>query len=180
MFRKVILFLILIILAAAQISFFPHFFYRNISPDILLLVIVIWSARNGFEKIWIWAIISGLVLDALLLDAPGANALSFLLAAYLSGFLVRRYLTSQRTPAFFMALGLSVFGVIINYLILSLLIVLPAYFFKSSSFQIEPGFFFGNLGLKIVYNLILFLFVYSLARKMEFFLKPSSEKIFLK
>ena len=180
MFQKTILFFLIIILAVIQISLLPNFFYRNISPDVLLIAAVVWSAKNSFEKTWLLSIFSGLVLDFLSLTAVGANALTFLTAAFVAGFLARRFLTDQRALNFLLTAGLVVLGTLTSYFILAATLLLPNYFHGQMPLFSAGGFFFKNLALKISFNLILFPVIYWLAEKTKNFFETSENKVFIK
>jgi rod shape-determining protein MreD len=60
-----------------------------VSPDLVLVLVFCWSARRSLREDLIWAFAIGLVVDTLILDPLGANALA-LLPVVLLGLLARR------------------------------------------------------------------------------------------
>lgn len=85
-----IVFGVLLFLAVfAQGTIVPRVNPLAVSPDLVLVLLFCWSARRSLREGLIWAFAVGLVVDSLVLDPLGANALA-LLPVVLLGLLSRR------------------------------------------------------------------------------------------
>ncbi|HHE45779.1 MAG TPA: rod shape-determining protein MreD, partial [Candidatus Moranbacteria bacterium] len=75
--EKFFLFLLFFLIAVAQVSFLTNFFPSHLAPDAVLILIIIKSSKKSFEKIWLWAVVAGFILDILSLGTIGLNMISF-------------------------------------------------------------------------------------------------------
>lgn len=96
--------LLLIVSAVAQATVLPLLGSRAGLPNVVLVLILVRSARRGVVASLVWIILSGLILDTLALDPLGTNGLALLPVAIVGGLGQRRWFISG--PAFPMLLAL--------------------------------------------------------------------------
>lgn len=66
--------------AVLDVSLGPYLKIGNVSPDLVLVLGVIWSIAAGIERGIAWAFVGGVVLDSLLGRPLGASAFALLVA----------------------------------------------------------------------------------------------------
>lgn len=64
-------------------------------PDLVMVLVLVWSAMRGIPEGLFWAFGLGLLIDALALDPFGANALALIFVAVLGGLARRRIFHSN-------------------------------------------------------------------------------------
>jgi rod shape-determining protein MreD len=174
MFQSAFIFLSILVGAAFQVSFLPHFFPSGSVPDFLLILIIFWVVRLDFSRTFFWVIISGVVLDAISLSPLGLHVLAFVSVAFLVDYLAKKIIVVQENRHFFVLLGLLILGTFLNDWILigfNKLIVVD-------NFVYGLGLFFGReLFLKVLYNLIIFSLVYWPLVKLDDFFSFYSPRI---
>ncbi|NLS79327.1 MAG: rod shape-determining protein MreD [Chloroflexi bacterium] len=85
----------MVILVILQVVLLPHFSLHGIKPNLVLLVVVVWSLMYGAREGSIWALMCGILLD-LLSGAPlGAASLALLVAGLLAGLRLWRTIHAQ-------------------------------------------------------------------------------------
>ena len=83
--------LILILTAFAQATVFPMVrVLGGMGPDLVLVLILVWSGLRGSREGLVWAFALGLLLDLLTLDPLGVNALALIPVALIGGVASRR------------------------------------------------------------------------------------------
>lgn len=82
--------LILIITAFAQVSFFPAINALGVSPNLVLVLVLVWSGTRGVPEGLVWVFALGLLLDLLTLDPLGAHGLALVPVALIGGLTRRR------------------------------------------------------------------------------------------
>ncbi len=117
MYQKILTFGLIYLAAVASESLFPALFFGHVAPDMVLILVIIWSSRKSFESFWLWAIGAGLILDAVTLERIGISAISFLLISFAINFLSKRFFIGQRSRAFFWVAMLVAGGTMLNYLL---------------------------------------------------------------
>ncbi len=153
MYQRIVTFSLIFLAAVAQVSLAPSLFFGAVPPDVVLLLIVIWSSRKGFEKFWLWALLAGLTLDIVALERFGIDAISFLVISFGVAFFSERFFVRQRSWTFLWVTSLVVAGTLINQIIIGLLGVIgPGSL--ASAFSLRIGAF------KILNNLIVFALIY--------------------
>ena len=150
MASKIRILLIIFLAIILEISFFPALFAGKIMPDILLIIIILWSSRRKFEEILPWVFLSGFLLDLTVSGKFGINAFSLVLISFLVSFLRRRFFIIQRTGAFFIAFFLVMGGTFLNFVLWNFL----------SDFKFD--FSLSLLGVKMLSNLLIAIVVYVL------------------
>lgn len=85
--------LILILTAFAQATIFPTIrVLGGMGPDLVLVLILVWSSLHGPREGMVWAFALGLLLDLLTLDRLGTNALALIPVAMIGGAATSRRL----------------------------------------------------------------------------------------
>lgn len=85
----------MVILAILQVVLLPHLSISGIKPNLVLLVVVVWSLLYGAREGCIWALMFGLLLD-LLSGAPfGLASVALVAASALSGLQLWRTIHAQ-------------------------------------------------------------------------------------
>ncbi len=82
--------LVIATMALAQAALIPAMNLLSIGPNIVLVLILIWSAERGMAEGVIWTLPVGILLDLLALDPLGSNTLALLPVAVIGGLAQRR------------------------------------------------------------------------------------------
>lgn len=159
MFQKVKIFAIIFLIAIFQVSFFPNLFFGKISPDAMMIFVIIWFFQENFEKIWFWSIFSGFILDIISMEKIGANIFSLFAISLGVSFLVKRFFIAQKTAAFFVIAIIIIGGTLINYTAVNFLMYLD-YFLNQDKFFPGGVFTVSKLFFKMINNLIFFAIIY--------------------
>jgi rod shape-determining protein MreD len=138
-----------------QVSFFPGLTAGKIVPDIVLILIIIWSSQRRFEDIWLGILFSGIFLDLVVFSKIGVNAISFVLISFITSFLQRRFFITQKLSSFFVILAIVMGGTFFNFLITNFL----------TDFNVS--FSWSWLGMKMFANLIVAIFVYIITTRFK-------------
>lgn len=85
---------LLIIAALLQTALLPRWQLLAVTPGLVLVLILGWSAYRGVPETLAWVLAAGLLLDILGLDTLGANALALLPVALLGGLARGRFFHS--------------------------------------------------------------------------------------
>jgi rod shape-determining protein MreD len=86
--------LLLVVAAVLQTALLPRWQLLAVTPGLVVVLILAWSAYRGLPEALIWVFAAGLLLDILGLDRLGANALALLPVAMLGGLSRGRYFHS--------------------------------------------------------------------------------------
>ena len=160
---------ILFLAVIAQISIFSNFFPAGTAPDIALLIIIIWTIRAGFDAVLKWAIIGGLFLDMLSFWPIGISIFSFVAVAFGTNSLGKRFLTAQFAWKFLIFSVIVAAATVLNYAIILVLMKFsadPASFSRSVISYAELM-LRKEMGLKILYNLMMFSVMYWPVNKLD-------------
>jgi rod shape-determining protein MreD len=82
--------LILVLVVFVQATILPGVNPLIVAPNLVLVMLFIWSSMRGTREGLIWAFGAGLLLDGLSLDPLGTNGLALLLVVLLAGPARRR------------------------------------------------------------------------------------------
>lgn len=77
-------------MALAQAALIPAINVLTIGPNIVLVLILVWSAERGIPEGVIWTLPVGILLDLLALDPFGSNTLALIPVAIIGGMARRR------------------------------------------------------------------------------------------
>lgn len=83
--------LVLFFTALVQATVLPRVNPISMSPDLVLVMLFLWSSSHGLRESLAWIFFTGLLLDVLALDAFGSNGLALLTVVLLSGSGRRRF-----------------------------------------------------------------------------------------
>lgn len=86
--------LLLIAAALLQAALLPRWQILAVTPGLVLVLLLAWSAYRGVPEALAWVLAAGVLLDVLGLDRLGANALALLPVALLGGFSKGRFFHS--------------------------------------------------------------------------------------
>ena len=153
MYQNILTLGLIFLASVTKISLAPALFPAHVVPDVLLILVIIWSARKTFESFWPWALASGIILDFVSLERIGVNTISFLIISFLVDFLSRRFFINQRKSMFFWVAALVFLGIITNYLLLS-----GMYFFIGN---LNPGVFnLRSMLFELLNDMLVFAFIF--------------------
>lgn len=68
-----------------QATILPRVNPASLSPDLVLIMLFLWSASRGVRESLAWLFFTGLLLDVLSLDPLGTNGLALVVLVLLSG-----------------------------------------------------------------------------------------------
>lgn len=129
---KLIIFLIIFVAVVIQVSVMPNFFSSGSSPDLLIILLVFFTAEAGFSRTWKWAVFGGLVADIIFFTLPGTSAISFLGIAYIAEVFAKRFLAGQRIWKIFILALIASFSLVFNNGLTFLLAKTVNYFYTTN------------------------------------------------
>lgn len=86
--------LLLVVAALGQATILPALGPVGVVPNLVLVLLLVWSAIRGVVEGLLWVFAVGLLLDLLALDAVGTNGLALLVVALAAGPARRRFFHS--------------------------------------------------------------------------------------
>lgn len=175
MFPKIATFLLTFFAGVLQFSVLPNFFPTGAVPEITLLLIIFWTAQDGFEKTWPKAVFAGIITDLFHFFPIGVSVMAFSAVSYGVSFLSKRFLISRKNLGFFVMLVFVVAGSLLNSLILGIFLKTYRIFnFEDINFLMQ----------KTLFNVLLFVIIYwpleSLEKFLSFYDKKSMQGRFFK
>lgn len=184
MFEKIIIFLITVLAAVLQISFFPNIFPSESAPEAVLLLVIFWMSQSRYEKNWKKAVFAGFVLDIFYFWPVGVNIIAVSLVAFGIGSLTKRFSVSHKNLGFFVILALVVVGTIVNNLAVNFLATVYNYLDPNRIDYPALSFWNSRIILKILANLVLFTLIYwpliTLEKFVSFYDKKSMQGRFFR
>ncbi|CAA9536610.1 MAG: hypothetical protein AVDCRST_MAG49-296 [uncultured Thermomicrobiales bacterium] len=81
--------------AFAQATLLPAWGPLEVQPNLVLVLVLVWTAARGVVEGLLWAAAVGLLLDLLALDRLGSNGLALLVVVLLAGLARRQVLQSR-------------------------------------------------------------------------------------
>jgi rod shape-determining protein MreD len=184
MFEKIIIFLVIIIAAVLQISFFPNVFPSGLAPEAVLLVVIFWVAQDGYEKTWIRTILAGFILDIFYFWPVGTNIIAISVAAFGIGYLTKRFAVSHKNLGFFVMLVVVLAGTLANDLVLNSLMMAYDRLGTREIYYSVSNVWDNKIILRIIANLGLFTLIYwpllTLSRFLSFYDKKSMQGRFFR
>ncbi|MBA3414197.1 MAG: rod shape-determining protein MreD [Chloroflexia bacterium] len=97
--------LLLVLAAVAQATLLPVIVPVAVVPNLVLVLVLVRTARRGVVDGLLWIVLAGLVLDTLALDPLGTNGLALVPVVLVGGLGQRRWFITG--PAFPMLLAIS-------------------------------------------------------------------------
>jgi rod shape-determining protein MreD len=86
--------ILLVLAALLQAALLPRWQILAVTPGLVLVLILGWSAYRGLPETLAWVLVAGLLLDILGLDPLGTNAMALLPVALLGGLARGRFFHS--------------------------------------------------------------------------------------
>jgi|GEM_PF-633367 rod shape-determining protein MreD len=170
MFQKIFTFLIIFLTVIIQISVFPHFFPPGLVPDLALILAIIWTVDEGFERSLWRIVILGLVLDLLSFWPVGFNVIALVLISYATSFLAKRFLISPKAWKLLFILSVLALGTLAYHIIINILLL----FFNSLASEKLDNLILRIGDAKIIFkvacNLLALFLIYWPLKKTEEFL----------
>jgi rod shape-determining protein MreD len=99
---------LLILIAVAQSTILSTTGILGVSPNLVLVLILVWSSRYGIREGVVWAFSAGLMIDVLALDPLGSNGLALIVVAVIGSFAQRPLLQSGVLVAMLMTIAATV------------------------------------------------------------------------
>lgn len=109
--------LLLVSAALIQATILPNTRVLGVLPDLVLVLLLVWSAMRGVAEGAVWVFGTGLALDLLAMDRFGTNGLALLVVALLAGPARRRFFHSGLV----VPIALTVVATVVHAVILLLL-----------------------------------------------------------
>lgn len=166
MLQKITIFLIIFFSAILQLAVFSNIFFWGLGPNILLLLVIFWVIRDGFEGTLFQDILAGFVLDLVTFSVVGTNVAAFLLVAFLISFISKRFLVVARNWRIFILTITIIFATLANNLCLNGISHLASYFGKTAIGNLPIPFFSSLLAKEIVLNVLFFPLIYFFLKKI--------------
>jgi rod shape-determining protein MreD len=184
MLDKIIIFLIITLAAVFQISFLPNVFSSGLAPEAVLLVVIFWSAQDGYDKTWTKAILAGLVLDIFYYWPAGMNVIAISVAAFGTGYLTKRFTVSHKNLGFFVMLIVVLAGTLANDLVLNFMMTIYNHFEAGKIYYSGLDIWDSKIILRMMSNLAMFTLIYwpllTLGKFLSFYDKKSMQGRFFR
>lgn len=114
---RILIGLLLVFMALIQATILPRVNPVSVYPDLVLVLLFVWSTTRTLRESLIWIFVTGLLLDVLALDFFGTNALSLVIVALLAGLARQRVLLANvLIPIALMAVATVFHGVALSLL----------------------------------------------------------------
>jgi rod shape-determining protein MreD len=165
MAQKIAIFFLLLLLVVVQISVLPNIFAKNSVPNILLIMLIFWTARKGIEKTWKLAILGGLLSDLILFVPVGLNVFSFFIAIILINYLAKRFLATHQAWRFAILAVFVAVGTLGHEIVLMLIAEVLSIFQKTA--KNIPLNLDWSLARTILNSMIIFVIIYWPLKKIE-------------
>jgi len=164
--KKFVYCLILFCAIILQTSILPLISPSQVTGDVVLMFILAGSIIDGFFAFFWWSIFAGIIYDLVGYSTVGVHALIFLLVLYFVSFFSRRFSVELR------GVGLALFGIfvlaatLLSQAIVTLVIAWDLQNLHGYSKEFGS---FGDIGIQIFYNTLLFLFCFVVFKKVKKF-----------
>jgi len=128
---KLFIFLIVFLVIILQVSAIPNFFSSDAAPDLIIILLVFFTAEAGFARVWKWAIFVGFISDIIFFTLLGTSALSFLIIAYGTEIVAKRFLAGQKAWKMFVLASVAAICLAFDYSFTFLLAKIINYFYST-------------------------------------------------
>ena len=171
--KNLILFLFFTLIIFIQLSIAPRISFLGALPNIILLIVICWLIMDETKRAFLWSFLFGLLVDIYSGGYFGAVALSLLLT--IGGmFLVKNRLISSND--LYSRIGIVAISTFLFGLINIGIISVYNFFISQQILNIDVKIIYLII-LEIIFNIILFLFLYPLCKKYEEFLQKLEIRI---
>jgi rod shape-determining protein MreD len=172
MFQKTVTLIMIFIAIVIQVAILPNFFPSGAVPNLILVVVIIWTIRDGFERTLVKTILAGFFLDFVYHWTVGINISYMVLVSFAASSITKRFLVSQKTWRMFTMALLAVLGSIaadVALIIFGKIINLSSVF-HYIDFNFPLNIIDINIIIKAVYSFLIFLILYWPINQVENFL----------
>jgi rod shape-determining protein MreD len=167
--KNIIILIAVIFSTILEVSFLPSFFSLQHVPSLVLLVVILFSIREGFEKNWKWVLLAGIIFDLLSFGRLGVHSFSFLLISWIASLFSEKFFISQKWQSFFMLMIVIFISSALNDFLI--FVFSRAGFFFSEK-NIGSLYFLGsNILFRALYNIIVGAIFYNPIEKLQVALK---------
>lgn len=91
---RIVFALLIFASALVQATILPELNPLQVQPNLVLVLLLIWTAQHGMGEGMLWAATVGFLLDLLAMDTLGTNGLALLVVVLLGGAARRRFFHS--------------------------------------------------------------------------------------
>lgn len=161
---KLFIFLVIFVAIIFQVSLIPNFFSSGASPDLLIILLVFFTAEAGFARTWKWALFLGVVVDIIFFTLPGASAITFLFIAYATELIVKKFLSGQKLWKAFVLAIIAALASMFDGSLTFFLTKIANYFYTTGYGE---HFFVTIIAKNALYNFILAFIIYWPFKKIK-------------
>ncbi len=144
-----------------QSNFFTWFNISGVMPNLFVILALFIGLFSNQIMGTAYGVGIGIILDLLIGNKIGINAISFGLIGFLSAIFDKNFSKDSRATIMFMVLGSTILFEIIKYLL--------NYIFLSTSIEIIN--FIIILVIEVIFNLILAIILYPLIQKFGYYIE---------
>lgn len=167
MSKKLIIFLIIVLACIFQVSVFPGVFSWNNGPDLLLLLVIYWTIKEGFEGTLGRNILVGVLADLVNFRPVGTYLAIFLLVSFLVSSVSKRFLIVAGIWRVFTLTATIIVATLAERFLLEAIFSIATYFNRSDIGTV-PAPFLSLVSLEQIFlNLLFFPLVYFFLKKIE-------------
>jgi rod shape-determining protein MreD len=157
---------IIMVAVSLQASFLNLVFSKNLTIDLLPLIVLAWVTIVGFEKIWPWVVTLGILADLIAFEKVGINAIFFIGIAYIISFFSRRFLIEKKTAGFVVIVAFIV--IVFLFLDVGRILVVENFSLSNSYIIIKENLFsWKRIINQNIVNILCFYVIYFPLSKME-------------
>ncbi|EKE10907.1 MAG: hypothetical protein ACD_15C00179G0006 [uncultured bacterium] len=169
--------IIIFFLALMQASFLPNIFPLYFVPDVVLIFVIIWTARSDFNSALKWAVLGGLVIDLISFFPIGISIFSFVLIAFMVNSLSKRFLVPDFAWKFIVLFFIVFLATIVNQFVTMFLVKISSGVGIRESIEYARS---NGLLWKPFSNLLIFVIIYWPIRKLDKFLSYQNKRVVIK
>lgn len=177
MFQKIVISFIVFFSAIVQVSVFPPLFPERAVPEAMLVLVIFWTIREGFEKSLLRTILTGLTMDVIGSGVVGVHIISMVIISFFISFLAKRYLVLDRFWRVLVAIIIVAVSLIMYIAVEMFLSKLIGYL---NGLENSPGFYFVLdyfFIWKLIFTVVLFTVLYGPLKRIELIISAYNQRI---
>lgn len=178
--RKIALFILFFLAAIVQVSLAPVIFFYGVAPDVVLIILVSWLAKNKAENFWGWIVSAGIILDVLTFSPIGIHVISFTVVGFTISSIAKRFFVIEKVSAFSPTLILVIGSTILNLAFVSLESQLAEYAGIFEYMPLTQAFSPVKIFFLLLNNSLVFMLIYWLTLKFKKFFLIGENKLTVK
>lgn len=164
--KKIVYGSILFCAIVLQTSVLPIISPAHSVGDVMLMLVLAGAVLDGFFGFFWWAIFAGIIYDLVSYTTVGLHALIFVLLLYFVSFFARRFSVEFRGVGLFLFMLFVVVATFFSRVIVAMMISWDLQSLKV--FWTNVG-NFSDIGVQVIYNMILFAFCFVVLKKAKKF-----------